>query len=201
MIHSANSPCIVCGLFPEGEWLLFVRELNQEGLPVSPFHLPYKVERSRNKFHPWFLNEVVHDYGKLDFPEGQAKVLCLNLNVGTKESPYEKIMLFREKDLKRHYLDPLSRRAARRYFSLTPASLSIQESDGDLPLYQERLDMVDYFFHQGRIPHADYRAFRDLVRQKAAVDAIKKASEYLLETWNLDREEYRDHLFYARAKR
>lgn len=201
MIHSPNSPCIVCGLFPEGEWLLFVRELNQEGLPVSPFHLPYKVERSRNKFHPWFLNEVVHDYGKLDFPEGQAKVLCLNLNVGTKESPYEKIMLFREKDLKRHYLDPLSRRVARRYFSLTPASLSIQESDGDLSLYQERLDMVDYFFHQGRIPHADYRAFRDLVRQKAAVDAIKKASEYLLETWNLDREEYRDHLFYARAKR
>ncbi len=201
MIHSPNSPCIVCGLFPEGEWLLFVRELNQEGLPVSPFHLPYKVERSRNKFHPWFLNEVVHDYGKLDFPEGQAKVLCLNLNVGTKESPYEKIMLFREKDLKRHYLDPLSRRVARRYFSLTPASLSIQESDGDLSLYQERLDMVDYFFHQGRIPHADYRAFRDLVRQKAAVDAIKKSSEYLLETWNLDREEYRDHLFYARAKR
>ena len=60
---------------------------------------------------------------------------------------------------------------------------------------------MEYFFRQGRIPAADYRAFRDLVRQKASMDAIKKASDYLLETWNLDREEYRDHLFYARTKR
>lgn len=120
MINSPNSSCIVCGLFPEGEWLLFVRELDQDGIPLAPFHLPYKAERSRNKFHPWFLNEVVRDYGKLDFPEGQAKVLCLKLTEEAKESPFEKIMLFREKDLKRHYLDPLSRRVAKRYFALTP---------------------------------------------------------------------------------
>ena len=201
MINSPNSSCIVCGLFPEGEWLLFVRELDKDGIPLTPFHLPYKTERSRNKFHPWFLNEVVRDYGKLDFPEGQAKVFCLKLTEEAKESPFEKIMLFREKDLKRHYLDPLSRHVAKRYFALTPNPLPLQKADIALPLYQERLDMVEYFFHQGRIPTADYRAFRELVRQKASMDAIKKASDYLLETWNLDREEYRDHLFYARAKR
>lgn len=196
-----NSSCIVCGLFPEGEWLLFVRDLDQDGFPTTPFHLPYQTKNGKNDSNSWFSNPVLRDFGQLDFPEGPARVLCLKSEEETKPCAKEKIMLFREKDLKRHYLDPLSRRVAKRYFCLTPSVFPVLEAETRLPLYQERIDMVKYFFKQERIPHADYDAFMELVCQNAGLETIKKASEYLLETWNLDREEYRDHLHYARGRR
>ena len=197
----ADSPSNVCGLFPEGEWLLFVRDLDENGIPSTPFHLPYKPFWAKNRFYPWFLNPVAKNYGEIELPEGKAKILRLDLVQEAVENEKEKIMFFREKDLNRHYIDPLSRRVARRYYSLTPNLVASNEEDELLPVYRERLDMEEYFFRQGRIPETDHQAFSILAEKKATLRQIKKAMDYLLDSWNLDPEEYRDALALGRIQK